>query len=175
MDLIHKRVMLNNRNQTTVKVITQQRYITHLHKVAYNRKYSVIVPLNYKRDGFIETVHFNCWRQTSSCQGLLTYIEDFVAIVHNTMNNVRRRRTVWTDWTVWNVLVTKFTRKEAQIFGKFLGSFEKCHFKQTLLCLILVFFGRNWETFYSSIWSHWGWMLKFDQFLESIHLFTEIC
>ena len=87
MDLIHKRVMLNNRNQTTVKVITQQRYITHLHKVAYNRKYSVIVPLNYKRDGFIETVHFNCWRQTSSCQGLLTYIEDFVAIVHKCDHN----------------------------------------------------------------------------------------
>lgn len=67
----------------TLKVYTKPRYIAHLHKVPYNRKYSVILPLNHiRQEGYIETVHFNCWGQSDNCQGITAYIQDFISLIH---------------------------------------------------------------------------------------------
>ena len=68
-------------------------------------------------------------------------------------------------------LVTKFLSKEAQIFGYFLGYFEKRHFLcRNCFINVLGSFLEYWAIFKSNIWSHCLPTKRFMKHFSSIFI-----
>ena len=72
----------------------------------------------------------------------------------------------------WQLMVTNFVRKVAQISCLVLGYFEKHHF---LIKTDIATFWRVWAAFYYNICSHWTQLGNVSQFIQNIQIFNRRC